>query len=186
MVNVPIVEIREWETTSNPSGIRISDDTDTLNASGFLGSRGTAAGDTLIYQPLNTTVSGQVSDTKMLVGHVESWGDASGISNMSLFMSSLSHFNAGNYRFLYRFATHWVSGLQLTENDSDLPTSQPGSQTVFSTLGSGILKDTGYYDETQATQYMYVATFIDSDVPIGTYGGPGTGGFRYRFLFDFS
>lgn len=186
MVNVPVIEIREWETTKNPSGIRISDDTNTLEASGFLGKRGTAAGETLIYQPLNTTISGQVSDTKLLVGHVETWGDASGISNLSFYMGALEHFDAGNYRFLYQFQTHWASGLQLNELDADLPTSQPGVQNVFSTLGSGILKNTGYYDETQVTQYIYVATFIDSDVPVGTYGGPGTGGFRYRLLFDFS
>lgn len=186
MVNVPIIRIREWETTKNPSGIRISDDTDTLEASGFLGERSTSAGETLVYNAVNTTVSGLVSDTKLIVGDVQTWGDASGIANLSFYLTSINHFDEGNYRFLYDFNRHWSSGLSLNEYASDLPTSQPGVQNLFSTLGSGVLQDTGYYDETQVTEYIYLAAFIDSDVPFGTYGGPGTGGFRYRLLFDFS
>jgi len=186
MVNAPTVEWREWTTTIDPSGIRISDDAATLSASGYIGERSTIAGETLVFDPVNIAVSGQVSDTKLLTAHISAWGDASGISNMKFYLTSISHFNTGDYRFLYRLATHFVSGLVLNETDSGFPTSQPTDQNLFSTLGSGVLADTGFYDESQVSQYIYLSLYINNDVPVGTYGGAGTAGLRYRMLYDFS
>jgi hypothetical protein len=186
MVNVPNVEWREWTTTIDPSGIRISDDTATLNASGFQGVRSTIAGETLVFDPVNIAVTGQITETRILTARVESWGDASGIFNMKFYLKSINHFGVGNYRFLYNISTHFASGLELDLTDDDILTSIPNTQNLFSTLESGSLVNTGFYDESQVTQYVYLATWINTDVPVGTYGGAGSAGFRYRLLYDFS
>jgi hypothetical protein len=186
MVNVPTVEWREWTTTIDPSGIRISDDTTTLDASGFLGNRSTIAGETLVFDPVNIAVSGQTSDTKVLTAYITNWGDGSGISNMKFFLTSVSDFGVGDYRFLYSIRTHWASGLELNETDSELPITIPTSQNILSTFGSGTVQNTGYYDESQVLQYVYLSMFIGVDVPVGVYGSAGGGGFRMRLLYEFS
>ena len=186
MVNVPSIEWREWTVDTDPSGIRISDDTITLNASGFQGVRSTSAGETLEYDPANIVVSGQVTETHVLAAHVESWGDASGIFNMKCFVSNIEHFGVGTYRFLYAIHQHWHDSLALYTDSDDMPTSEPTDPNMFSTIGSGSLSNTGWYDESQVTQYLYIALYVGTDVPVGTYGGAGTAGLRYRLMYDFS
>jgi len=186
MVNVPTVEWREWTTDTDPSGIRISDDTTTLEASGYQGIRSTSVGETLAFDAVNIANSGQVTETRVLTAHVESWGDASGVFNMKCFVNNYGHFTAGTYRFLYAINQHWQDSLSLTTDSDDMPTSVPSSPNMLSTLGSGALENTGWYDESQVTQYLYLALFIGVDVPVGTYGGAGTAGLRYRLLYDFS
>jgi len=186
MVNVPTMVWREWDTEIDPSGIRISDDTTTLTASGFQGVRSTTAGETLIYDPVNIAVSGQLTDTKLLTTYVSSWGDASGVFNMKFYLTSIAHFGAGTYRFLYDIRTHFASGLALDQTALDLSTTLPSTQNLLTTLGSGALANTGFYDESQVSQYVYLSLWINNDVPVGTYGGAGTGGLRYRVRFDFS
>ena len=186
MVNVPTVEWREWTTDQDPSGIRISDDAGTLEASGFQGVRSTSVGETLEYDPANIAISGQVTETHVLTAHVESWGDASGVFNMKVFVSDIGHFGVGTYRFLYDIQQHWQDSLTLSTDSSDMPTSAPSSPNMLSTLGSGALANTGWYDESQVTQYLYLALYIGTNVPVGTKGGAGTAGLRYRLMYDFS
>lgn len=189
MVSAPTIEWREWDVDVDPSGHRV--ESLSVGQWGFQGVKGTSNGGTLIFGSLNTSVSGQISDTKVLTAHVTNWGDASGITNMKVFLNSISAFDNGNYRFLYAIQRHfWTqSGVPLNETDDDFPTSQPASQNILSTLGSGFLKNTAGVttpDENQATEYLYLAVFCDTDVPNGSYGGPSANSFRYRLKFDFS
>lgn len=185
MVSVPVVEIRQWTPSIDPSGYRISDNAGDLATAGYVKSLTTAGDGALLFGSVNTSVSGQVTPTKMLTAHVDSWGDASGILNMKFFLTSVSDFTTGEARNLYRMERHWHDSLALTEADASLPTSAPSTTNLVSTLGSGVLADTSFADESQCTQYIWVAMYIHTDVPVGTYGGPGGGGLRYRLLFDF-
>lgn len=189
MVNAPTIQWREWDIAIDPSGHRV--ESLALNQWGYQGAKNTANGGTLIFSSLNTSISGQISDTKVVTAHVTNWGDGSGITNMKTYLSSITDFGTGTVRFLYAIQRHFYtqSGVPLNETDSDFPTAIPASQNILSTLGSGFLQNTAGVatpDENQVTQYLYLAVFADTDVPNKTYGGPGGGGFRNRLLFDFS
>ncbi len=189
MVNAPTVVWREFNPSIDPSGHRV--EALSIDQWGFQGVKNTANGGTLVFSSLNTSISGQISDTKVVTAHVTNWNDASGITNMKTYLSSISDFATGTTRFLYAIQRHFYtqSGTPLNETNDDFPTTQPASQNILSTLGSGFLKDTvgvATPDENQVTEYLYLAIFADTDVPFSTYGGPGGGGFRFRILFDFS
>lgn len=187
MVNIPTLTWREWTPSIDPSGYRISSNVGDLATAGFIKKLGTSAGQTAIFDDLDITNSGQVSSTKLLTAYVSDWGDASGIWNMKFYLSSISAFTDGTYRFLYNIDQHYFNGKQkLDENDNDLPTTEPSSANLFSTLGSGVLADTGFDDESQCTEYIWISTLINTDVPVGTYSGPGANSFRYTIKFDFS
>ncbi len=189
MVNAPTVVWREWDIAIDPSGHRV--ESLSLGQWGFQGVKNTSNGGTLVFSALNTSISGQISDTKVVTAHVTNWNDASGITNIKTYLSSISDFTEGTYRFLYAIQRHFYtqSGVPLNETDSDFPIALPASQNILSTLGSGFLAQTAGIatpDENQVTEYLYLSVFADTDVPPGTYGGPGGGGFRVRLLFDFS
>lgn len=187
MVNVPIITWREWTPTIDPSGFRISDNAGDLATAGYIKDLGITAGKTAIFDNIDITNSGQISSTKLLTAHVDDWGDASGIWNLKFYLSSNSAFTAGTYRFLYDINQHLFNGkTQLDENDNDLPTSEPTNPNIVSTLGSGVLVDTGFNDETQCSEYVWIALYIGQDVTVDTYGGPGSNTFRYRLKYDFS
>lgn len=189
MVSAPTVEWREWDVDIDPSGHRVQ--SLSVGQWGFQGVKNISDGGTLVFSSLNTSISGQISDTKVVTAHVTNWGNGSGMTNMRTYLSSISDFNNGTYRFLYNILRHFYtqSGVPLNETDSDFSTVLPASQNMLSTLGSGFLKNTAGVatpDENQVTEYLYLAVFADTDIINGTYGGPGGGGFRYRLMFDFS
>ena len=189
MVNAPTIQWREWDIAIDPSGHRV--ESLSLDQWGYQGAKTTADGGTLVYSSLNTSISGQISDTKVVTAHVTNWGDGSGITNMKAYLNSITDFGTGTVRFLYAIHRNFYtqSGVPLNETDSDFPTAIPASQNLLSTLGSGFLQNTAGVatpDENQVTEYLYLAVFADTDVPNKTYGGPGGGGFRNRLLFDFS
>jgi len=188
MVNAPTIQWREWDVDIDPSGHRV---TASVGQWGYQGAKNTSNGGTLIFSSLNTSVSGQISDTKVVTAHVTNWGDGSGLTNLKTYLSSISDFGTGTVRFLYAIHRNfWTqSGVALNETDSDFPTALPASQNILSTLGSGFLKNTAGVatpDENQVTEYLYLAVFADTNVPPSTFGGPGGGGFRVRLLYDFS
>ncbi len=189
MVLAPNIEWREFNPSIDPSGHRV--ESLSIDQWGFQGVKNTSDGGTLIFGSLNTSISGQISDTKVVTAHVTNWGDSSGLTNMKTYLSSISAFDNGTYRFLYAIHRNfWTqSGVALSEIDSDFPTAIPASQNILSTLGSGFLKNTAGVatpDENQVTEYLYLAVFANTDMLPGTYGGPGGGGFRVRLLYDFS
>lgn len=188
MVNPPSIVWREWTYATDPSGFRVSQNAGELASVDYVGDLSTAAGKTLVFEPVNTSISGQVSESKLLTFYVKEWNDASGVSDMRVFLASVDDFDAGSYRFLYQFEPHFfnlkVAGLD--ENDDDLDTELPVGQNVYSTLGSGILANTGYTDDTQVSEYIIFAVYIGTDVPIGLKGGAGGNSFRYRLRYTFS
>lgn len=173
---LPSVQFIQFNKDVNPSGFRH------IAASGIK-ILDTSITGCLEFGNVNTTTSGRISDTKMAIFRVSNFGSASGIFNMRLFLINTNAFYLGNYRFLHRIATHWQgAGFTLSLADADLPTLEP-VQNVLSTSGQPVLS--GLFDG-HVSQYIYLATYVDIDVPYGTYGGPTNGSFRYRMLYDFS
>lgn len=102
---------------------------------------------------------------------------------MKFFVQNASAFNTGAYRFLYRPSTHYQgTSFDLSLVDLDTPTSEP-SQNILATNGLASIAGTA---DTDVSQYIYLAVYVDNDVPYGTYGGFGAGSFRYRMIYDFS
>lgn len=189
MVNVPSLQWREWTPSIDPSGYRTSSDSGELTAAGYVKDLSTSAGETAVFDALNISTSGQISNTKMMTAYVENWGDASGIYNMKVYLSSTDGFTDGTYRFLYNTGRHWWAEKQrLDENDDDMPTSQPATTNFLSTLGSGVLNkvDALSVPDSQVTEYLWMAVYVDVDVSVGSKGGPGTNDFRVRMVYDFS
>jgi hypothetical protein len=133
----------------------------------------------------NTTTVGATSDTTMAIFRVDALNDASGVYNLRFFLNSTTAFGVGNFRFLHRIATHYQgAGFELSLADLDVPLAAP-LQNVISTTPSSQPTLSGIIDA-DVSQYIYLAVWVDADVPFGTYGGCANGSFRYRMLYDFS
>lgn len=175
-MTLPTVQFIQFDKNINPSGFRH------IAASGIKVLDTSVTG-CLEFGSINTTTSGVISDTKMVIFRASNLGSASGIFNMRFFLSNANAFSLGSYRFLHRITTHWQgNGFQLSLADADIPRSEP-AQNVLSTSGQPVLS--GLFDG-HVSQYIYLATYIGTNVPYGTYGGPTNGSFRYRMLYDFS
>ncbi len=181
MVTTPSVEWIQNSISIDPSGFRHTHNP----VKGFIKILGTGPGAFLDFGSINTTVSGSISDTKLVYFRVSSFGDASGIFNMRFFVRNFSSFKEGNYRFLGRRTLDFVPNLKLSEADSNIPTSIPTQGNYKATrrtnapYGDGTLS--GILDE-DVGQYAYMAIFADTDVNIGQ-KGPG---FRFSLIFDYS
>ncbi len=177
MATFPTVQFIQFEKDIDPSGVR------NVLASGIKVLDTTITG-CLDFGNANTTTSGVISDTNMFIFRVSDLGDASGVYNMRFYLESATAFNTGNFRFLHKIDTHYQGGgFQLTTSDLDVPVIQPTVQNVLSTSGQPPLS--GLADG-HVSQYIYLAVFVDTDVPFGTYGGCAAGSFRYRMVYDFS
>ncbi len=185
MVTFPSLEWVEQDPSIDPSGVR--DD----NTTGFLKNVNTGAGGQLDFGSLSIASASQVSDSKLCYARATAMGDASGIFNMRFFLSSISDWGAGTYRFLERKTLDFVPSLSLTAADTDTPSIVPTNANLLGTVHEdaawprGKPWISGILDE-DASQYVYLAVLAQNDVPVGTYGGAGAGSFRYRLLFDFS
>ena len=177
---VPTVQFIQFNPAINPSGVR------NVLASGIK-ALDTSLNGYLDFGNLNISTSGRVSDTKMVIFRASNMGSASGIYNIRFYLSSASAFNAGTYRFLYRISSHYLgTAFQLMTTDLDIPTILPTNANLLGTLSvSGYPTISGIADR-DVSQYIYLATYIGTDVPYGTYGGGGAGSFRYRAVYDFS
>lgn len=184
-MNIPRVEAIEQRISLDPSGVRHSK----IPASGFIKLLSTGTGGHLNFGDLDNTNSGVMSDAKLIYLRATDMGDASGIFNIRFYVFSASDWTAGNYRFLYRPSFHFIANPVISLSDSNVPMVPPsvsnvsGTTSIYHPLGapwiSGIL-------DTDVSNYLYLGVYADADVPVGTYGGQGDGGFRYRFLYDFS
>jgi hypothetical protein len=186
MVTFPVVEWIQQDPTVDPSGSRHLKS----GGAGFVKLLGTAAGQELDFGTVNITGSGAVSDTRLVYARVDSFGDASGVFNMKFFLTSTSAFNLGVYRFLESKQLHFVPSLTLDPAAQDTSVVVPGTTNLLGTIQfpqfqSGAPWVSGVQD-IDVTQYIYLALELQSDVPVGTYGGAGAGSFRYRLLYDFS
>ena len=171
----PTVQFIQFDKDVDPSGVRDTPGIKLLD---------TTITGCLDFGNANTTTSGVISETKMMIFRVDDLGDASGVYNLKFFLENASSFSTGNFRFLHKIDTHYQGvGFQLGLTDIDLPVTEPTAQNVLSTSGQPTLS--GIFDG-HVTQYIYLAVFVDTDVPFGTYGGCAAGSFRYRMLYDFS
>jgi len=185
MVTYPVLEWLNHSTTIDPSGHRHEHNP----TFGYFKNVNTLAGGELDFGSVNIAVSGQVSDTMLVFPRVSTLGDASGIFNLKTFLVSISAWGVGTYRFLERKTIHFNNGLILTQADTDTPSVVPNTPNFKGTLApnwtNGQPHLSGVLDQ-DAGQYMYMAVFVGTDVPPGTYGGPGLGSFRMRLMYDFS
>lgn len=185
MVNVPDVEFILQSIDTDPSGFR-----NAKSGNGFVKVLDTSVTGALDFGSVDISSSGQVSDTKLVFARVNNLGDASGVFNMKFFINSASAFSTGTYRFLERKTLHFIPNLTLTEDNDDTPVVLPTQANLSGTitepefpLGKPWMSGTLDND---ASQYIYLATYVDTNVPIGIKGGPGAGSFRYRLFYDFS
>lgn len=186
MVLFPTVEWIQQDSSIDPSGSRHLKSP----GAGFLKLLGTGAGEHLDFGDVNITGSGAISDTQLTYARVESFGDASGVFNMRFFLTNTSTFGVGTFRFLEQKDLHFVPNLMLNSAAMNTPTVVPNQANLSGTittpefpLGKPWMSGTADID---VSQYIYLAFEAGVDVPVGTYGGPGAGTFRYRLLFDFS
>jgi len=186
MVDFPDVEWILQDPSTDPSGQR-----DQKSApAGFLKVLSTAAGGELNFGQLNTSGSGAITDTFLTYARVDDFGDASGVFNMRMFLTNVTAWSLGTYRFLEQKQLHFVPDLALNSSAVDTPTIVPSQANMSGTITepewplgkpwmSGLL-------DNDVSQYVHLALEVGVDVPVGTYGGAGAGSFRYRLLYDFS
>jgi len=177
-MNLPQIDIIQLDNLINPSGTR------NLGAgtSGFVKFLDTSSSGHLDYGFLNVTNSGVYAGTKLVFFHPTSMGDALELYNFRFYLYSISAWGTGTYNFLWDKTVHFQSGKALSLSDTNVPTSIPTSGNVLSTA-SGIYIQT--IAESGCSQYIYLDLYAGTNVPVGTYGGPGNGGFRYRLTYDF-
>ena len=192
MVTAPTIQWILQSSSTNPSGHRHELNT----AYGYVKQLGTGAGQALDFGSINTTLSGAISDTKVVYARVANMGTASGIFNLRFFLNSTSAFSLGQYRFLEKKDLHFIPNLKLVDTAKDTPRVIPAYQNLSGTIPSVGRADYGQWQagvpwisgtrDDDATMYIYLAFLAFQDVPNGTYGGAGAGSFRYRLLYDFS
>lgn len=185
MVVVPTVEWLQHSLMTDPSGSRHLKST----GAGFINELGTGAGSQLDFGSVDISDNTQISDTRLCFARVNNFNGSSGVFNMKFFLNNVSAFGLGTYRFLERKEIHFQGSISLDASDNDTPTSVPASPNIQGTVTAGFPDGqtslSGLADQ-DVTQYVYLAVLIDTDVPVGTYGGAGAGSFRYRLLYDFS
>ena len=186
MVDFPDVEWIQQDPGTDPSGSRHLK----FGGAGYLMVVDTSAGGVLDYGQLNTTGSGAITETKLVYARVNDLADASGVFNMRVFLTNVTAWGGGTFRFLERKELHFVPDLVLDSAADNTPTAVPTSPNFSGTITEpefplGKYLMSGVIDN-DASQYLHLAIEVGVDVPIGTYGGAGAGTFRYRLLYDFS
>jgi len=186
MVQFPDVEWIQQNPSIDPSGSRHLK----TSVAGFLRILDTSAGGVLDFGQLNTTGSGAITATRLAYARVNSFGDASGVFNMRVFLVNTSAWSVGTVRFLESKQLHFVPNLTLTSAANNTPVVIPSNPNLSGTITApefplGKPWMSGLIDN-DVSQYVYLAVEAGVDVPVGTYGGAGAGTFRYRLLFDFS
>ena len=177
-VTVPILDIIQFDNAIDPSGTRDLG----AGASGFVKFLDTSTSGHLDYGFVNITESGVLAGTKMLLFRPVVFGSAVEVYNFRFHLASITSWNIGTYNFLFKTERDFASGVALTLADDNIPTSLPGSGNVLSTASGTFIQAVA---ESGVSEYIYLDLFAGTDVPIGTYGGPGSNGFRYRLTYDF-
>jgi hypothetical protein len=137
----------------------------------------------LDFQQVDNSSSGVNSATKVVAMSGVEFNGNSTVENMRFYLASFSAFGAGAYEFLMDITNTWTQNKVVTQANDNVPTSLPGSQNYFRHGGGTQITGSGQVDG--LGQWLYLAVFIGTDVPNGTYGGLGDNSFRYRFRFDY-
>jgi hypothetical protein len=175
----PQIEFWQLDNVTDPSGTRDLG----LAGDGFVKRLDTSTSGHLNFGNLNITTSGVFAGTKPCFFRVSNLGTSSQVFNFRFYISSLSAWGTGNYSFKYNGQVAFEAGKALDVSSSGMPLSLPDSQNIFSTQQDTFIQAVA---ESGCSQYVYLDMFADTDVPVGVYGGPGNGGFRYRLTYDFS
>ena len=179
VISAPTTEWIQQDISINPSGFRADHDP----TKGFIKVLGTGPGAFMDFGSINTTISGSISPTKLAYFRVSNFHDASGVFNMRFFIKNFSDFKQGNYRFLGRRSLDFVSNLQLSEADQNIPITIPTQQNYKSTRSTNFPRGgnaiSGIKDD-DCGQYSYIAIFADTDVNLGQKT------FTMRLLYDYS
>lgn len=177
-MTLPSIDIIQLDNRINPSGTRHLG----AGASGFVKFLDTSSSGHLDFGFLDITNSGVLAGTRLIYFRPNSMGSASKIFNFRLHISSTSAWGAGTYQFLWKKQIHFTSGLALSTTDDSMILSLPTSGNVLSTHSGTFIQTTA---ESGCSQYIYLDIFADTNVPVGIYGGPGQGGFRFKLTYDF-
>ncbi len=175
---LPIIDILQIDNAINPSGTRNLG----ASCSGFVKFLNTSSSGCLDFGFLNITTSGVYSGTKLIFFRPLTLGDAAQVYNFRFHLSSINAWSIGTYNFIWKKQIHFTSGLAITLADLNVPTSIPTSGNVLSTASGTYIQTLA---ESGCSQYIYLAVYADTNVPVGQYGGPGDGGFRFRLTYDF-
>lgn len=177
-MTLPSIDIIQLDNRINPSGTRNLG----AGASGFVKFLDTSSSGHLDFGFIDITNSGTLAGTRLLYFRPNSMGSCSKLFNFRFYLSSTTAWGTGTYEFLWDKRIHFTSGLGLSTTNDNVPTTLPTSGNVLSTHSGVFIQTTA---ESGCSQYIYVDLFADTDVPVGIYGGPGNGGFRYRLTYDF-
>lgn len=177
-MNLPQIQFKQYDNAINPSGARNLD----VPASGFIKILNTSSSGCLDMGYINITSSGTYAGTRMFFFRPLTLGDALELRNFRLYLINTSAWSTGTYKFLWKKLVHFQSGVALSTIDEELPNSLPPSGNVLSTQSGMFIQS---ITESGCSQYMYFDIFSNTDVPIGTKGGPGAGSFRLRLVYDF-
>ena len=175
----PQIEIIQLDNLTDPSGTRDQG----ASTDGYVSHLDTTATGVLDFGAMNTTTSGVFSSTKLFYFRPTSLGDANEIYNFRFWLNSVSAWDSGNYIFKWENQQAFEGSKELDATKMGVPTSLPDSQNVYSTQSGTYIQSTA---ESGCSEYVYLNIFVDTDVPVGNYGGAGNGGFRYRITYDFS
>jgi hypothetical protein len=186
MVTFPQLEWVQQSLSTDPSGSRHL----SSPGAGFIKNPSTTVTNELDFGTLNNTGSGAITDTKLVYARINSLGDASGVFNMKFFLTSVSAWNLGTYRFLEQKELHFVPNVVLNSAANNTPTIIPATTNLVGTIQFPQFQNGAPWisgvEDIDVTQYIYIAVEVHNNVPTGTYGGAGAGSFRYRLLYDFS
>jgi hypothetical protein len=174
----PQIDIIQLDNVTDPSGTR----GDGAAMNGFVKFLDTSTSGHLDYGTMNISNSGVFSGTKLLFFRPTALGDASEIFNFRFYLHSTSAWATGNYQFKMSNEIHFESAKVLGAGASGIPVSIPSAANIVNTQGIGTIQAVA---ESGCSQYIWLNVYADTDVPVGTYGGPGNGGFRYRLTYDF-
>jgi len=137
----------------------------------------------LNFGAIDNSVSGVVSTTKVVAASGVEFNGNSVIHNMKFYLISTSDWTTGDFRFLMDNSNTWTQNKALTTSDDEVPTSPPSSQNYFRLGGGTQITGSGQVDG--LGQWLYLAVYAGTNVPDGTYGGVGDGGFRMRVSYDY-
>jgi len=177
-ITVPTIDIIQFDNAVDPSGTRDLGAT----ADGFVKFLDTSSSGHLDFGYMNITESGVLAGTNLLVFRPTTFGSAQEVYNFRFHLQSITSWGVGTYSFLWKKNIHFESGVTLSLADESVPTSLPSSGNILSTASGTYIQAIA---ESGVSQYTYLDIFTGTDVTVGTYGGPGQGGFRFRLTYDF-
>jgi len=182
----------------DPSGINPSGFRHLTTHPSFIKVLSTAQGQFLDFGTKNIKDGKQTSDTKTVVGFFTQFNSATeALFNLRFWISNFDDWQAGTFFFNGFPSGRWIQGIKL--NDASgyyVPTVLPSGQNWWRDAGGPFNRNDIAFQEltasgiegsgipSQVTFPFYLSVTVDTDVPVGVYGG-NNGIWIYRCTFDF-